>query len=70
VATGAWTPPRVPHTVYVGPGERGLPQPWPDGIEPYDQVDLAAEAMVTAQGLEHPDLQAAFMAPGEDLRGF
>jgi len=33
-------------------------------------VDLTAEPVVTFPALEHPDLQAAFMAPGEDLRAF
>ncbi len=47
-----------------------LPRSCPDGIKPYDQVELTAEAIVTAPGLEHPDLQAAFKAPSEDLRAF
>jgi uncharacterized protein DUF1963 len=57
-------------TLYVGPGEHVSPRQSPDGIEPYGRVDLTAEPVVTFPALEHPDLQAAFMAPGEDLRAF
>ena len=57
-------------TLYVGPGEQVSPRASPDGIEPYQRVDLAAEPVVTFPALEHPDLQAAFTAPGEDLRAF
>ena len=57
-------------TLYVGPGEHASPRASPDGIEPYRRVDLTAEPVVTFPALEHPDLQAAFMAPGEDLRTF
>jgi hypothetical protein len=57
-------------TLYVDPGEHAPPRACPEGIKPYERVDLAVEAVVTFPGLEHPDLQAAFKAPGEDLRAF
>jgi hypothetical protein len=42
----------------------------PAGIQPYPRAELAAAPTVTFPGFEHPDLQAAFRAPGEDLRSF
>jgi uncharacterized protein YwqG len=69
---GYWDPDTLAgaRTMYVGPGECASPRASPDGIEPYDRVNLAAEPMVTFPALEHLDLQAAFKAPGEDLRAF
>ena len=56
--------------LYVGPGERTSHRACPEGIKPYGQVGLAVESVVTFPGPEHPDLQAAFKAPDEDLRAF
>ena len=56
--------------LYVPPGVRTSAQACPAGIIPYERVELAVEAAVTFPGFEHPDLQDAFMAPGEDLRSF
>jgi len=57
-------------TLYMGPGGHASPRASPGGIRPYARVGLAVEPVVTFPALEHPDLQAAFMAPGEDLRAF
>lgn len=57
-------------TLYVAPSESASARQCPAGIKPYDRIDLAAEAVVTFPQLEHPDLQAAFMEPGQDLRAF
>jgi Domain of unknown function (DUF1963) len=57
-------------TLYVDPCGQAQPRACPDGIKPYERVDLAVEPVVTFPGFEHPDLQAAFKAPGEDLRAF
>ena len=50
-------------TVYVNPDEHAPPPACPEGIRPYERVNLAAEPVVTFPGSEHPDLQAAFKAP-------
>jgi hypothetical protein len=56
--------------LYAGAGENASIRECPAGIQPYPGVELAAEPVVTFPGFEHPDLQAAFGAPGEDLRSF
>lgn len=57
-------------TLYVDPGEPARPRACPDGIAPYKRVELAVQPVVTFPGFEHPDLQAAFKAPGGNLRAF
>ncbi len=69
---GYWDPRTAAgaRNLYVSPSVHTSPRPCPGGITPYPPVDLVAEPVVTFPGLEHPDLQAAFKAPGEDLRAF
>ncbi|HEV2371651.1 MAG TPA: YwqG family protein [Streptosporangiaceae bacterium] len=57
-------------TLYVGAGEPVSTRACPEGIRPYERVELTVEAVVTFPGWEHPDLRAAFSSPGEDLRAF
>jgi hypothetical protein len=42
----------------------------PAGIAPYEQINLTAQAIVTSPTFEHPDLQATFRPPDQDLRTF
>jgi hypothetical protein len=39
-------------------------------VKPYSRVELAAEPIVTYPMFEHPDLDAAFVGPEEDLGAF
>jgi Domain of unknown function (DUF1963) len=72
VTVGTWDPVTLAgaRVLYAGPGENASIRECPAGIQPYPRVELAAEPVVTFPGFEHPDLQAAFRAPGEDLRSF
>jgi hypothetical protein len=56
--------------LYLRPGQAASPRECPAGLAPYELVELAAEPVVTFPGFEHPDLQAAFRAPGQGLRSF
>lgn len=56
--------------LHLAPGHAVVPRECPAGITPYRRVELAAEPVVTFAGFEHPDLHAAFLACGEDLRSF
>ena len=69
---GYWNPGSAAgaRALYVNPGQRASIRVCPDGIRAYERVDLTVEPVMTFPGAEHPDLQAAFMAPGEDLRAF
>jgi Domain of unknown function (DUF1963) len=69
---GYWDPATLAgaRVLYAGPGEVTSTRACPDGIKPYERVNLAVEQIVTFPGFEHPDLQAMFKAPGEDLRSF
>ena len=52
------------------PGLAASPRECPTGLRSYERVELAAEPVVTFPGFEHPDLQAAFRPPGQDLGSF
>jgi hypothetical protein len=69
---GYWDPVTAAgaRALYLAPDEHAAPRQCPAGITPYPQVNLAAEPIVTFPGFEHPDLQAAFKAAGDDLRAF
>lgn len=69
---GFWDPATLAgaRVLYMPPGEQAAPRPCPDGITPYQQVPMAVDQVMTFPGLEHPDLQAVFMAPGTSLREF
>ena len=42
----------------------------PTGVTVYEQAHLTGRPIMTFPGCEHPDLQAQFKAPGQDLRAF
>jgi hypothetical protein len=72
VTVGFWDPATLAgaRVLYAGPGENASVRECPAGTQPYPRVELAAEPVVTFPGFEHPDLQATFLTPGEDLRSF
>jgi len=72
VTVGTWDPKTLAgaRVLYAGPSANASARECPAGIQPCPRVELAAEPVVTFPGFEHPDLQAAFRAPGEDLRSF
>lgn len=69
---GFWDPPTLAgaRVLHIPAGVTTSLREFPTGLKPYELVELAAEPVWTFPGLEHPDLQAAFMGPGEDLRSF
>lgn len=69
---GYWEPSTLAgaRVLHIGPGEAASPRPCPPGLSPYPRVELSAEPVVTFPQFEHPDLQAAFKDPREDLRSF
>lgn len=72
VTVGFWDPATLAgaRVLYAGPGENASVRECPAGTQPYPRVELAAEPAVTFPGFEHPDLQATFLTPGEDLHSF
>jgi hypothetical protein len=56
--------------LYLRPGLAASPRQCPVGLTLFERVELAAVPVVTFPGFEHPDLQAAFRLPGQDLRSF
>ena len=69
---GYWEPSTLAgaRVLHIGPGEATSPRTCPAELTPYPRVELTAEPVVTFPQLEHPDLQAAFKDPREDLRSF
>jgi Domain of unknown function (DUF1963) len=69
---GFWEPATLAgaRVLHIGPGEATSSRACPDGLTPYQRVELTAEPVVTFPQFEHPDLQAAFKDPGSDLRSF
>jgi hypothetical protein len=69
---GPWDPPTLvgARMLYVRPDQATSLRACPPGIEPYPRVGLAAVPVVTFPTFEHPDLQAAFKDPAEDLDSF
>ena len=56
--------------LYLRPGLAASQRQCPVGLTLFERVELAAVPVVTFPGFEHPDLQAAFRLPGQDLRSF
>lgn len=69
---GFWEPATLAgaRVLFVSAGQTASPRECPAGIKPYERVELAAVPVVTFPSFEHPDLQAAFLSPGENLRQF
>jgi Domain of unknown function (DUF1963) len=69
---GYWDPATLAgaRVLHVPAGQVTSAQPCPEGITPYQRVDLAAEPVMTFPGFEHPDLHAVFNPSGADLRSF